>query len=189
MKTPRTIHAPAARPASIRAALRAGADKDRWGLPLGGFELVDWDDERHEWRPRRRSDAVDWGAEDNILGAVRLLLTSGVDPNPERPNSWTYGSPLEGAYSGRQVGLALLLLAAGTDPVSAFVGRPPTTTEISRRAARHGPGWRPISRRGAVIAAAIERVVSPDPGSAGRSPNPRRRALLYCRHEITQTDP
>ena len=49
---------------------------------------------------------------------------------PSAPNCWTYGSPLEGAYSGRKVGLALLLLAAGTDPVRAFIGHPPTTTEI-----------------------------------------------------------
>ena len=159
MPKARPIPAPVTRPASIRAALRAGADRDRWGLPLGGFELLYWDDERHGWRPRRGSDALDWPAEDNTLGAVRLLLTSGVDPNPERPNCWAYGSPLEGAYSGGQVGLALLLLAAGTDPVSAFIGHPPTTTEISSLASSYGRTWQRVSRRATVMVAAVDLVV------------------------------
>ena len=161
MRAPGAIPAPVTRPASIRAALRAGADRDRWGLPLGGFELLDWDDERHGWRPRRGSDALDWPAEDNTLGAVRLLLTSGVDPNPERPNCWAYGSPLEGAFSGMRVGLALLLLAGGTDPIRAFfpAASRPTMIEISSLASSYGRTWQRVSRRATVMVAAVDLVV------------------------------
>ena len=162
MRAPGAIPAPVTRPASIRAALRAGADRDRWGLPLGGFELLDWDDERHGWRPRRGSDALDWPAEDNTLGAVRLLLTSGVDPNPERPNCWAYGSPLEGAYSGMPSGPGAVASGRAVPTRSAPSSRPlrvPTTTEISSLASSYGRTWQRVSRRATVMVAAVDLVV------------------------------
>ena len=154
----RSIHAPVTRPASIRAAQRAGADKDRWWHPPGGFDVLCWREERQTWRPRWGFGALYWAAQENKLAAVRLLLTSGTDPNDEDEAGGcrAFGSPLEGAYSGGQVGLAVLLLAAGTDPVSAFIGRPPTTTEISSLASSYARTW----RRATAIVAAVDLVVS-----------------------------
>ena len=163
MPRPRPIHAPVTRLASIRAAQRAGADKDRWWHPPGGFDVLCWREERETWRPRWGFGALYWAAQENKLAAVRLLLTSGTDPNDEDEAAMCrgFGSPLDSAFSGMRVGLALLLLAGGTDPIRAFfpAASRPTMIEISSLASSYGRTWQRVSRRATVMVAAVDLVV------------------------------
>ena len=83
--------------------------------------------------------ALYWAAQENKLAAVRLLLTSGTDPNDEDEAGGcrAFGSPLEGAYSGGQVGLAVLLLAAVPTRSA-----PSSAAPLPRR---KSPAWRPAT--------------------------------------------
>ena len=119
----RPIPAPVIRPAPIRAALRVGAIREYWWDPPGARR----EDGRHGWRPRGVSGALHWAADENNLGAVRLLISSGVDPND--PECQIFGGPLYAAERRKQEGLVLLLLGAGTNPIPDYdrakLGLPP----------------------------------------------------------------